>query len=156
MQGDPLAMVAYGIEILLLIKHLKSTYLDVTQPWYADHAGALGMFDHLDNYFKALKRKVPERGYFSDPTKKIIVVHPQNPESGEEFRRRHGFRVCTSACCIWGYIRDDKNKCYWLKNCKDKWEREIRALRKRSISILWRVMPRWTVWFNRIGSFINV
>ena len=62
MQGYPLAMVAYGIEILLLIKHLKSTYLDVTQPWYADHAGALGMFDHLDNYFKALKRKVPERG----------------------------------------------------------------------------------------------
>ena len=64
MQGYPFAMVAYRIEILPLIKHLKSTYLDVTQPWYADHAGALGMFDHLDNYCKALKRKVPERGLF--------------------------------------------------------------------------------------------
>ena len=62
MQEDPLDMVAYVIKILPLIRRLKSTYPDVTQPWYDDNAGALGMFDHLDNYFKALKRKVPEQG----------------------------------------------------------------------------------------------
>ena len=32
-QGGPLAMVAYGIGALLIIKCLKSTYPDITQPW---------------------------------------------------------------------------------------------------------------------------
>ena len=88
-----MAIVAYRIKIIPLIKHLKSKYPDVTQPWYADKAGALGMFDYLDEYFKALKRNGPERGYFSEPTKSILVVNPQNLEAGVEFRRRHGFKV---------------------------------------------------------------
>ena len=97
MQGDPLAMFAYGIEIIPIIKHLKSMYPDVTQPWYADNYGALGMFDHLEKYFEALRRNGPEQGYFPNPTKSILVVHLQKLELGEEFRRRHGFKVCTSA-----------------------------------------------------------
>ena len=97
MHGHPLAMVAYGIEILPLIKHLKSTYPDVMQPWYVDNAGALGMFDHLEKYFKALRRNGSEQGYFPDPTKSILAVHPQNLESGEEFRQCHRFKVCTGA-----------------------------------------------------------
>ena len=51
-QGDPLTMVAYGIIIILLIKHFNSMYPDVTQPWYADNAGALGMFNHLENILR--------------------------------------------------------------------------------------------------------
>ena len=43
-QGDPLDMFAYGIGILLLIKELKAEFSDLTQPWYADDAGALGKF----------------------------------------------------------------------------------------------------------------
>ena len=78
MQGYPLDMVAYGMEIITLIKHLKSTYPDIMQPWYADNARALGMFDHLDNYFKALNRNGPERGYSPDPTKSMLVLYPQN------------------------------------------------------------------------------
>ena len=46
-QGDPLAMVAYGIGTLPPIKtwnriFMKSPSPDVTQPWYPDNAGALG------------------------------------------------------------------------------------------------------------------
>ena len=81
-QGYPLAMVAYMIKILPLIKHLKSTYPDVTQPYYTENAGALGMFDHLENYFKALKHIGPEQGYFPDSAKSILVFHPQELESG--------------------------------------------------------------------------
>ena len=38
-QGDPLAMVAYGLGIFLLIRELQKEYPGVTQPWYADDAG---------------------------------------------------------------------------------------------------------------------
>ena len=88
------------------------------------------MFHHLENYFKALKCNGPERGYFPDPTKIILVMHPQNLEPGEEFRQRHGFKVCMGARYIEVYIEDDKTKGHWLKERKEKREREICALRK--------------------------
>ena len=43
-QGDSLFMFAYIIAILPLIKPLKVEFPDVTQSWYADDAGAFGMF----------------------------------------------------------------------------------------------------------------
>ena len=43
-QGGALAIVAYGIGILSLIKNLKAEFPGVAQPWYADDSGALGTF----------------------------------------------------------------------------------------------------------------
>ena len=43
-QGDPLAMIAYGIRVLPLIRVLRSDHPQVYQPWYADDAGAGGTF----------------------------------------------------------------------------------------------------------------
>ena len=54
-QVFPLAMVAYGIGILLMIKNLKAGFPDVTQPWYDDDAGALGIFARVGSYFNSLK-----------------------------------------------------------------------------------------------------
>ena len=113
-------MVAYGIEILPLTKRLKSMYPDVTQPWYSYNAGALVMFNHLDTYFKLLKNYLPTRGYLSNPTKSILVVHTQNLEAGEEFGQRHGFKVCMGARYLGVYIRYEKTKGDWIKYRKDK------------------------------------
>ena len=41
-QGDPLAMITYGIGVLPLIWELRDPHPRVTQPWYADDAGAGG------------------------------------------------------------------------------------------------------------------
>ena len=43
-QGRTLAMAAYGIGIIPLIKLPKVAYPDVTHPWHADNVGALGMY----------------------------------------------------------------------------------------------------------------
>ena len=58
-QGDPLAMIAYGIRILPLIKNIKREIPDATQPWYADDAGALGMFARIETYFDSLTLQAP-------------------------------------------------------------------------------------------------
>ena len=92
-QVYPLAMVAYRIGIILMIKCLKSKYPDITHPWYAENAEALGTFDNLEQYFKALKCNGLAWGYYPNPTKRILAVHPQNLEAGELFGRRHGFKV---------------------------------------------------------------
>ena len=115
-QGDPLAMIAYRISILPLIKNLKQEIPDVTLPWYADDTGALGTFEIIENYFNSLTRQVPGRGYYPKPSKSVLIVHPENLEDGKEFGARHGFKVFTGARYLGGYIRDDESNINWMRD----------------------------------------
>ena len=62
--------------------------------------------------------------------------------------------MCTGARYLGGYTRDDVSKFYWLKNCTEKWERDIRAIRKtankysqESYAAVDRVVqPEWIFW----------
>ena len=103
-------MIYYGIGILLLIINLKTEFPDVTQPWYADNAGALGMFAKIKAYFYSLKRHGPGQGYYPEPSKSELIVHPDNPKAGKLFGLHHGFKVCMCTRCLGGYIGDDKSK----------------------------------------------
>ena len=82
-QGDLLTMVAYGIGIFDMIEPLELMYPDVAQPWYADNAGELRKFDNLEQYCNSLKRNDPDQGYYPDPTKIFLIVHPDNFKSGQ-------------------------------------------------------------------------
>ena len=75
-QGDPLAMIAYGIGVLPLIRELRNAHPRVTQPWYADDAGAGGRFQQIQEHFQDLHSRGPARGYYPEPTKSILVVAP--------------------------------------------------------------------------------
>ena len=121
-QGEPLAIVAYGVGIIPLIKFLKSTYPDVTQPWYTDDAEELGIFDNFNRYLNSLKFNGLYWGYYPKPTKISLIVHPNNLEVGELFGQCRVFKVCIGARYLGGYIRDDKSKGDWLKKLMDKWE----------------------------------
>jgi hypothetical protein len=59
-QGDPLAMVAYGIGLLPIIRQLKAEFPAVEQPWYADDAGAGGSFQGIRAYFQRLQEIGPK------------------------------------------------------------------------------------------------
>ena len=84
-QGDPLAMITYGISILPLIKNLKRAIPDVTQPWYADDAGALGKFVIIETYFDLMTRQGLGRGYHPEPSKRLLIVRLENLEAGKVF-----------------------------------------------------------------------
>ena len=53
--------------------------------------------------------------YYPNPTKIIMIVHPNNIEVGGQFGGSHGFRVFTGASYIVVYIRDDESKVGCLK-----------------------------------------
>ena len=74
--GGPMAIIAYVIYILPLIKNLKRELPDITQPWYAEDAGALGMFSRIETYFNFLTHQVLRRGYHSKPSKSVLIAHP--------------------------------------------------------------------------------
>ena len=77
-QEDPLAMISYGIGVLLLIIELWGAHPCVTETWYADDVGAGGKFGHILEHFQDLQARGTLRGYFLDPTKSILVVTPSN------------------------------------------------------------------------------
>ena len=66
---DSLAMVEYGLGLLPLIREMCMACPSVTQPWYADDAGAgvtfKGIRRHLDN----LMVQGAPRSYFLEPNK---------------------------------------------------------------------------------------
>ena len=82
-QGYPLAMVAYDIGFIPLIKVLKAAYRGVTQPWYTDDSGVLGMFNNIGLYFNQLKQFGLGRGYYPKPLKIVLLVYPDNTASNK-------------------------------------------------------------------------
>ena len=121
-------MVTYSIGVLQLIKLLKQEYPDVTQPWYSDDDGALGMFNNIGLYFNQLKQFGLGRGYYPKPLKIVLLVYPDNTASNKQFGLNHGFKVCTGARYLGGFIGDDKSKCDWLKDRTFNWEKNIHLL----------------------------
>ena len=71
-------MIIYGIGLLPLIRELWDAHPRVTQPWYADDAGAWGTFKLILAHFRDLQAQGPPRGYFPEPTKRILVVALRN------------------------------------------------------------------------------
>ena len=123
-------MFVYGIVVLPVVKRLKLVYPSVTQLWYIDNYGALGTCNNVELYLNSLKRIGLARGQYPNPTKIIMVVHPDNLEAGRLFGVSHGFKVCTGSHYIGGYIGDEESKRDWLKDRTDKWEINIRAVTK--------------------------
>ena len=123
-------MIAYGIGILPFIENLKRAIPDVTRPWYADDAGALRTFARLETYFDLLTRQGPRRGYHPDPSKSVLTVRPENLKAGKFLGARHGFRVCTGARYLGGYIGDDESKRDWLREHTLTWGENINTINK--------------------------
>ena len=88
------------------------------------------MFARLETYFDLLTRQVPGQGYYPKPFKSVLIVRPYNIEAGKVFGERHGFKVCTGARYLGGYIGDDKSKRDWLRECTLTWEKNINTISK--------------------------
>ena len=75
-QGDPMAMILYGISVLPIIRTLKDEYPELHQPWYADDAGLGGTLTLINECFTRLKEIGPTYGYYPEPTKSKLIVSP--------------------------------------------------------------------------------
>ena len=83
--GDPLAMVMYSLGLLSMTCQLKKEF-PFLQCWYADNNSAYTGWLVLTKYFACLGKLDLAYGYFLEPTKAIMVVHP-----GEESWAKEAF-----------------------------------------------------------------
>ena len=114
-QGDPLAMIAYGIGVLILIRDLRRAYPRVTQTWYADDVGAGGKFEEIMDHFRDLQLKGPARGYYPEPTKRILVVAERNVARAKEYFRGMGIKVVTGSRYLGGFLGEMDAEASWIK-----------------------------------------
>ena len=70
-QGEPMALIAYGLGILPLIRGIQADHPLITQPWYADYAGSRGYFGNIHRHLEEIMLMGLSFGYFPDPTKNI-------------------------------------------------------------------------------------
>ena len=113
-QGDPLAMIDYGIGVLPLIRDLSRDHPHVTQPWYADDAGAGGKFGDVMAHFRDLQQRGMDQGYVPEPTKSILVVAEQNVPRAKEYFRGIGIQVVTGSRYLGGFVGERETEGQWL------------------------------------------
>ena len=123
-------MIAYGIFILLLIKNLKTEYPGVNKPWYVDYTGSLGTFSIIKAYFHSLEQHSPGQGYFSKPSKSVLIMYPHNLKAGKLFGSCNGFKLCMGVSYLGSYIWDDESKNDRLRESMEMWEQNIFTIRK--------------------------
>ena len=124
-QGDPLAMAAYGILLLPLIRQLQDEIPDVNQPWYADDAGAGGKFCAIQEYFEQLQELGPSRGYFPEPTKSILVVQGHTKELAASYFKDLKFKVTTGLQYLGGFIGKASAQQAWIKEKTKDWAESV-------------------------------
>ena len=114
-QGGYLAMIAYRIGILLLIREFLAIHPRVTQPWYADDASAGEKFEAMQEHMWDMMVWGPPQGYLLDPIKIILVVSPRNVLRAEAYFRGMGVCMVTVRRYLVGFIGDPESEKAWLK-----------------------------------------
>jgi hypothetical protein len=107
---------------------LQDEVPDVSQPWYADDAGAGGKFNGIKRYFSKLQEKGPRSGYFPEPSKSILVVQEHNREKAKAEFRDYGFKIVTGTHYLGGFIGEAAAQKTWLEAKTKDWAEAVSEL----------------------------
>ena len=120
-QVDTLSMVAYGLGTPSIIRDLRTIHPSVTQPWYADDAGAGGKISDMQHHLNEPMVRGPPWGYFTEPTKSILVLSPQNFPQAEAFFWGYGLQVVTGRRYLGGFFGTEIAQAWWLEEKVEGW-----------------------------------
>ena len=127
-QGDPLAMVLYGLTLLPLTEALQEAEPTVLQPWYPDDTAAIGWVLRIARFMKMLKFLGPHRGYFPEPAKSIIICKPEHRKAVETALAEFNFRYEEGHHYVGGFIGTTDAKLAWLKPKIEAWVYGVQEL----------------------------
>ncbi len=119
-QGDPLSMLLYSVAVLPLVHSL----IDCDkwkQNWYADDSSCVGGLMSIKEWFDRLSNRGPAYGYYLQPAKSILVVHPSFVVEADRMFSDLGIRVVTGGRFLGGFIGDDKSVDDYVRKKIDGW-----------------------------------
>ena len=127
-QGDPTAMLMYGIGTLPIIHQLNSLRTEAMQLWYADDASIGGKFANICKMFDKLTEIGPRFGYFPNPKKCILLVHKQCLSAALAYFKQYGFQIKDGARFLGGYIGTTSGKNSFIQDKVLNWTTAINDL----------------------------
>ena len=66
------------------------------------------------DHFRDLKLRGTDQGYYTEPTKSILVVAERNVPRAKEYFRGMGIRVVTGSRYLGGFVGDPLHECLLL------------------------------------------
>ena len=128
-QGDPLAMMMFGLATLPLIKAVKT--LDTVQCWFADDAGAGGSLKRLRIWWDLLNKIGPLFGYFPHAAKSFLLVKSEKyDEAVCIFRKTDVEITCTGRRYLGGALGSREFELNMMNEKVIQWVLEIEQLAK--------------------------
>ena len=106
-QGDPAAMLAYGIGTLTLIRILKLLQTNALHIWYANNARIGSTFNRIDTLYRKLQQIGPDNGNYPEPAKSVLVMHENAQRNSSDYFKHHGFKTRTGQCFLGGYKENE-------------------------------------------------
>jgi hypothetical protein len=89
-QGDPLAMVLYGLALVPLAEKLRAAVPEALQPWYADDAAVAGRTGDIAKVMARLQEWGPARGSLLSAQRMKQMLRPFSRTSISGTRMDHG------------------------------------------------------------------
>jgi hypothetical protein len=130
-QGDPLAMVLYGLALTPLAEQLRRAVPSVAQPWYADDAAMAGPVRGIARAMRLLQQQGPARGYFPEPAKSIFVGHAATIDAAKTLLEdEFEFQYSVGSRYVGGFIGDQTSQSQWLQPKIQKWVEGVQILAK--------------------------
>jgi hypothetical protein len=130
-QGDPLAMVLYGVALMPLAEHLRKFLPDVLTPWYADDAAAAGgNAEWSAMALKFLKVYGPIYGYYLEPEKSFHICKKEDEAQAKVAFYAHGLKVqfVRRMRYLGGYIGSCESKLEWVEEKVRVWVDGVKIL----------------------------
>jgi hypothetical protein len=129
-QGDPLSMILYGTALVPLAKRLVDETPEVIQPWYADDAAMAGRASKVRDAMRLLQQWGPDRGYFPEPAKSIVVCERESRERAQETLQEFKFVYKDGHRYLGGFLGSPTARREWLEPQIALWKHGIGELTK--------------------------
>jgi hypothetical protein len=167
-QGDPLAMLLYGLATLPLIRrlraHMEEGEREGMQAWYADDASALANFTVLDRWLTFLMEHGPAYGYYAKPVKSgLTVEHKHAAEAHRRFDHM-GLKISAGTPYMGGFIGlpGSYDQQGYLQEKTESWIRAVDLLTEMAhkdpqaayVLMTKCLYPQWE-YLQRVTSFPN-
>jgi hypothetical protein len=126
-QGDPLAMLVYGIAVLPLTRKLKNPG-KWKQNWYADDSACLAPLLLLKEWLELLMREGPKLGYYPEPDKSYLVVHSDYIDEAKQIFMGLKINIVTGQKFLGGFIGGETDVSRWMEQKVDGWVQSVKKM----------------------------
>jgi hypothetical protein len=131
-QGDPLAMLLYGLATLPLIRLLQARFPQLAHIWCADDGNAIGKWDDLLLHWQVLSQEGPKCGCYPNPQKtELLTTAASQTQATGFFNQCHAipFAVKTGIRFLGGFIGEQAQFTAWLQAKIAGWQASLDYLK---------------------------